>query len=161
MKNVLLSLSVLVSSVSMADCRSYTQEQRDLLDMAYMKGGEYGYELTLSAIIEKESFLGNQVLRTNPNDPSYGVAHISFDTLKWLSGKNHWDAIKEAERVVKDDQLAMDYALQKLLSVRKTTYWNAWKSYNGSGKAAEKYANDIQGIVRKFKRCNVFDMGWG
>tara|TARA_Y100000310_G_scaffold227068_1_gene229270 strand:- start:9022 stop:9513 length:492 start_codon:yes stop_codon:yes gene_type:complete len=160
-KKWFVGLSVLCSVGVNAECRSYTQEQRDILDMAYIKGGQHGYELSLPAIIEKESFVGNQVLRANPDDPSYGVTHITFNTLRWLSGKNRWDAIKEAENIIKDDGLAMDYAIQKLLSVHSTTYWAAWRDYNGRSKAGERYANDIQGIIRKFKRCNVFDLGWG
>lgn len=153
-------ISLLMSTVVWSEqCRSYTPEQRWLLQQAYSYGLPYDYGYTLSAIVVKESFVGERVIRYNPKDPSTGVTHIQFETLKHLSGLNHWDSLALAEELIVKDLLAFEYAVKKLDSVHGN-FWQKWKRYNGSGKAAEAYANDVQGIIRGFKRCNMFE-NWG
>lgn len=158
MKNITLVLcSILFSSTLFADvCRKYTSEQLDVINNAYSYGLPYDYGYTLAAIAIKESFLGNRVLRYNPNDPSTGVTHILFGTLKDLSGLNHWDAVDEAQRLVKNDFLSFEYTVRKLNSI-KGTFWNKWKRYNGKGPAADAYARDIQVIISNLKTCNVIE----
>lgn len=137
-------------------CRVFTPEQLLLLDLSHKYGAQYSYEYTLPAIVWQESFVGSKVIRTNPGDPSYGITHVTFGTLKWLSGKTHYAAAKEAEMLVKDDMLALEYGIKKLETVHRTTYWAAWRDYNGRSPAGEKYANRIQHKVRELQRCNVF-----
>lgn len=146
-------------AVNAQECRKYTDEQKQVLWAAYNYGEPYNYSLTLAAISVKESFLGNKILRVNPNDPSFGVTHIQFDTIKHLSGENHWGSIEIAEKLVADDLLSFEYSVKKLDSV-SGTFWTRWRKYNGSGPAAEAYANEVQAIIRGFKRCGVFDY-WG
>lgn len=145
--------------VNAQECRKYTQEQQQLIQDAYSYGLPYDYGYTLAAIVVKESFVGGRIIRYNPQDPSTGITHIQFDTLKHLSGLNHWDTLQLAEQLIVDDLLSFEYSVKKLDSIRGN-FWNKWKRYNGSGKAAETYANDIQGIIRGLKRCGVFDY-WG
>lgn len=139
-----------------ADCREYSLEQLALLYAANSYGEEYGYERTLPAIVQQESFVKDLIVRTNPSDPSYGVTHITFPTIKWLSGLGHYAAAKEAENIVKDDLLAFNYGIMKLQSVHKTTYWAAWRDYNGRSAAGERYANKIQSIIAEHQRCKLF-----
>lgn len=156
MKNIILILcSVFFSSTLFADvCRKYTPEQLDVISNAYRYGLQYNYGYTLAAIAIKESFLGGRVLRYNPNDPSTGVTHIQFGTLKDLSGLNHWDAVDEAQQLIKNDLLSFEYTVRKLDSI-KGTLWNKWKRYNGKGPATNAYARDIQVIISNLKKCNV------
>ena len=136
------------------ECRVYTEEQLEVINTAYSYGFPHNYGYTLAAISIKESFVGDMIIRYNANDPSTGVTHIQFDTLKHLSGLNHWRALGVAEKMIKDDILSFKYSLLKLESI-KGSFWYKWKRYNGSGKAAEKYANDIQGIIANLKRCGI------
>ena len=137
-------------------CRRYTPEQQQIIQQAHSFGLPYDYGFTLAAIVIKESFVGNRIIRYNPTDPSTGVTHIQFDTLKHLSGLNHWDTLALAEELIVNDLLAFEYAVKKLDSVRGN-FWQKWRRYNGKGKAAEQYANDVQGIIRGLKRCGVVE----
>lgn len=139
-------------------CRVFTDEQQQVLDEAYAFGLPYDYGYTLAAIAMKESFVADRVLRYNPTDPSTGVTHIQFNTLKHLSGLGHWDSIELAKELIQNDHLSFYYSLKKLDSI-KGTFWRKWVGYNGRGRAAEEYANDIQGIIKMFKRCGVLG-GW-
>ena len=151
---VLFLLLVFSVTVNAEQCRQYTEEQLHVINEAYSYGFPYDYGFTLSAIVIKESFLGDRILRYNPNDPSTGITQIQFDTLKHLSGLNHWDAIKEAETLMYDDYLSFKYAVKKLDTIQGT-FWNKWKRYNGKGQKAKKYASDIQKIINNLKTCNT------
>lgn len=157
MKYAIFLLSAVISfNTHSKECRTYTEEQQSVLNLAFEYGKLYGYEYTLAAIVTQESFIGDQVVRYHPNDPSTGITAIHFPTLRHLGGLNYWDAMKEGEVLIKDDLLALHYAVKKLQSVHTTTYWNAWKRYNGSGKAAEQYANNINANIKQLKKCKVF-----
>lgn len=147
---------VVIFGANAKTCRNYTDEQLQVINNAYSYGLPHNYGYTLAAIAVKESFLGNKILRYNPNDPSTGVTHIQFQTLKHLSGLNHWDAIQEAQLLIEDDFRSFEYSVRKLDTI-KGTFWNKWKRYNGDGKAAEAYARDIQGIINGIKECNVIE----
>lgn len=151
---VLFLLLFFSVTVNAKQCRQYTEEQLHVINEAYSYGLPYNYEFTLSAIVIKESFLGDRILRYNPKDPSTGITQIQFDTLKHLSGLNHWDAIKEAEILMYDDYLSFGYAVKKLNTI-EGTFWNKWKRYNGNGQKAKKYASDIQKIINNLKTCNT------
>lgn len=133
-------------------CRNYTEEQLELIQRAYDFGKVYDYGFTLAAITIKESFVGNRVLRINPNDPSFGITHIHFGTIKHLGKLTHYEAIRESERLILDDELSWSYSVKKLDSI-KGTFYNKWRRYNGSGKKAEKYASSIQSLIKEMKEC--------
>ena len=158
MKSVITFMVWLMVSagVQSEQCRDYTPEQQNLSQQAYSYGLPYDYGYTLAAIVVKESFVANRVIRYNAADPSTGITHIQFETLKHLSGFNHWDALSLAEELITNDLLAFEYAVKKLESVNGT-FWQKWKRYNGNGKDAKVYANDIRGIIRGLKRCNVVE----
>lgn len=150
----LFTLLVLSSGAFSNYCDRWTQDQVSLLRAAYIYGEPYDYGYTLAAITVKESFVGDRVYRMNPHDPSFGVTHIHFETIKHFSGLTHWEAVKESERLVRDDVLSFNYSIKKLDSI-KGTWWSKWKGYNGAGKQAEKYANDVQGIVKYLQECDI------
>lgn len=157
MRFLILMFTLMLSTQSVAGiCRNYTDLQIDVIHLAFDYGKQYNYQYTLAAIVVKESFVGNRIIRYNPNDPSTGVTHIQFETLKHLSGLNHWDALELAERLITDDTLSLEYSVLKLNSI-SGTFWNKWVRYNGSGERAQMYARDIQAIINGFKRCGVFE----
>ena len=147
------------AKVEASECRTYTSEQQQVIQNAYSSGLPFDYGYTLAAITVKESFVGNRIIRYNPQDPSTGVTHIQFATLKHLSGENHWGALVLAEQLVVDDMLSFEYSVKKLDSIQGT-WWNKWKRYNGNGPAAEAYARDVQGIIKGLKRCKIVGE-WG
>ena len=153
-----LALSAPIASAAHTDepCRAFSPEQLVLLNMAYTYGKQFDYEYTLPAIVWREAFVGSLVIRTNPADPSYGITHVTFPTLKWLSGLDYFPAAKEAEKLVKDDMLALEYGVRKLQTVHNTTFWAAWRDYNGRSPEGEKYANKIKHNVSELYRCEVF-----
>ena len=160
MKHLITMVVALLVGVAQAEqCRKFTDEQQNVLDEAYAFGLPYNYGYTLAAIAMKESFVADRVLRYNPTDPSTGVTHIQFNTLKHLSGLGHWDTIELSKELIQNDHLSFYYSVKKLDSIRGT-FWRKWVGYNGRGHAAEEYANDIQGIIKMFKRCGVVG-GWG
>jgi hypothetical protein len=139
-------------------CPSYTDEQLDRIHAAYDYGIAEGYELTLPAIVIQEAFVGDKIIRYNPSDPSTGITQIHFRTLRALSGLNRYDAANEAARLVNDDSLAFYYAVEKLRSIKSTSYWYKWKRYNGSGPAAIKYANRIRTLTLQLRYCQNFQI---
>lgn len=158
MKFIAVALVVLPLVAQSYDesCREFTPEQVALLDMAHKYGKQFDYEYTLPAIVWQESFVGDLVIRTNPSDPSYGITHVTFPTLKWLSGLNRWESAKEAEKLIKDDMLALEYGVMKLQTVHRATFWAAWRDYNGRSPEGELYANKIKNKVSELNRCKVF-----
>lgn len=159
MRFLIFTVLIIMCSYSVADisvCRNYTDEQRDVINSAYSFGLPYNYGHTLAAIVVKESFVGDRIIRYNPNDPSTGITHIQFNTLKDLSGLDHWSAIEESENLINDDFRSFHYSIKKLDSI-KGSFWYKWKRYNGNGEKAEKYARHIQGIIKSLKECDVID----
>ena len=136
------------------NCKHYTQEQIEIIQKAYKFGEPKDYGYTLAAISVQESFLGDRILRVNPNDPSFGITHIHFNTIKYLGKKSHYQAIQESEELIKNDELSWKYSIKKLDSI-KGTFYNKWRRYNGTGIQAEKYAQNIQRIIKEIKTCNI------
>jgi hypothetical protein len=122
--------------------------------------------LTLAGIIQQESFVGSHIVRVNPadgNGGSWGVTQIQLETAMWITGEdNMWRAkAKLVPVLLNHDAVALSMALEKLKSVKLTlgtrfTWKRLWAGYNGSGKAAEKYAGKIQDKVKLLQKCFVF-----
>jgi hypothetical protein len=134
-------------------CPSYTTEQLNRIQAAYDYGVQHGYPFTLPAIVVKESFVEDKIVRYNPSDPSTGITQIQFATLRHLSGLNRYAAAREAERLLVDDELAFHYAVAKLNSIKSTSKWYKWKRYNGQGRKANLYANKIQSLTQSLQFC--------
>lgn len=148
-----------------SECRKYTQEQENLLHLAYEVGSHYDLGLTLAAIVQKESFVGDYIIRVNSQDGkygSYGVTHILLETgMDLLGMKSSWEARATlVPRLINDDLFAMRMAIKKLLSVKTGESNIDWRNmvsrYNGGGPAARKYGNTVVGIVKSFKKCDTF-----
>lgn len=178
MIKVLFSIFILVFCFSQAnaietECPVYTDAQEDALKLAYSVGYEDDLGLTLAAIVVQESFVGPYIIRENPNDysthkrydgsefiirGSYGITQILLSTGMWLEDYTSvWKARGElVPRLVQDDEYALEVALKKLRSVRKSDQpWRTLVSrYNGSGQAAREYATNIAKHVTMFKKCS-------
>lgn len=144
---------IISSNVQAKTCNRYTDTQLHIINTAYSYGVEKDYGYTLAAITIKESFVGNRIVRINPSDPSFGITHIHFDTLKHLSGMTHYDAALESEKLITDDALSWEYSIKKLDTI-KGSWWYKWKRYNGNGPAASGYANSVRAIIQNIKQCN-------
>lgn len=167
---VLWFMSLLAFSEEL-ECRTYTYEQEQTLQLAYQFGLEEDLGLTLAAIVQQESFVGPYIVRSNPRDysvdkktgkriySSLGITHVLLGTAMWLEGEtNEWRARDYiATRLVRDDEYALEMALRKLKSVQgKAKNWRHLVSmYNGAGPAAEKYAKNIAKHVKQFRKCGL------
>ena len=125
-----LMMIMLFLAIPAYSCTKYTEEQVSLIRAAYVTGLHKDYGYTLAAITIQEAFVGDRVIRMNPNDPSFGITHINFKTLQYLTGKRYYDVVEEAERLMYDDVLSWQYSIKKLDTI-KGTWFNKWKRYNG------------------------------
>lgn len=162
MKRLILSTvaACIASGGVLADeCRQYTSKQRTVLQQAHSYGLMYGYGELLPAIVQQESFVGDRILRYNPNDPSTGITHISIGTLKHFSKLGRWDLLELAEDLITDDLLSYKYSIMKLDSISGNVARKAYR-YNGIGFRAKKYSKNVMGIIEEFRRCSVLP-NWG
>lgn len=137
-----LALLILLANATeseAAQCRVYSEEQQEVLELAYSFGVGSGQSLTLAAIAQNESFLGKAVIRVNGLDVdpryteqavvpagSYGVMHILLSTAIILDGGDPYDnndavvGLSNTARSLQDDDgVAIMYALRKLDEVRR------------------------------------------
>lgn len=160
MKYIISVLFVILSFNSHGEeCRNFTDEQINTVYRAYHAGFPHNYGYTLAAIAIKESFVGDSIIRINPNDPSYGIMHVTAKTTHYLLGEevSYWDRVKLIERSVFDDELSFALAIAKLNSIKSDDFRVKWKRYNGSGEQAEKYSESIAKIVSGLKKCFSFN----
>lgn len=163
MKILIIFLLALSNLTYGQECRNYSPNQISALHTAYSVGEPYELGLTLAAIVQQESFVGNHIIRLNSKDGkygSYGITHINLETAMWLEGeKNSWIArAKVAPRLVVDDLYAMELALRKLETVESLGWQDMVRSYNGSVRSSKTldYLNNIRKHIHQFKTCGVF-----
>jgi hypothetical protein len=160
--SAIIAFFILCSSAqAQIACPKYTEEQLERIQAAYNFGATYGYGLTLPAIVIRESFVGDRIVRYNHSDPSVGITHIQFQTLKSLSGLNQYETNNEAARVIRSDFLAFYYAILKLESIKSKSYWYKWKRYNGDGHKAIKYAHKIKVLTIQLEFCQRLSASQG
>lgn len=162
LKNLLLT-TLLATSLSNAASCDFTEEQDKLLNLAISWGAPFDFEQTLPAIVMQESFVGDKVVKVNPDDGalgSYGVTHILLETGMWLEDKEftRWEALELAEQLINDDDKAMELAVMKLQSVHKGNFFETWKNYNHS-EYGGKYAVAVKENIRTLRECGYFNWG--
>jgi hypothetical protein len=149
---------VAVSNIARAECREYTPEQRWLIESARHIGAELDWSYTLAAMVEVESFVGDQVVRVNPTDGqggSYGVMHMLPTTGLHILGLPDTPENRSwiRYRLVTDDIFAIELGYQYFLS----HLWRGWRGaimrYNGAGWQAERHADRVITVVRQMQRC--------
>lgn len=154
------------------ECPKFTSEQHNLIRLSYMVGSQHddtvksitGGHLghTVAAIIWKESFIGNNVIRFS-NDPSFGIGQMKITTLFWLNGIDYTYANRDYhEHKMMSDLLTNDlYAITqtynyiKMLLIRHESVYMARMRYNGSGSAARAYSFDINDRVQLLIACKL------
>ena len=141
-----------------ATCPTYTSEQTQVLRKAWDIGLPHDRQHSLMAIVERESFVGPYVIRvtsTDGNYGSYGVAMMQLSTAMHVTGEdNSWKARAElAPRLMNDDTYALQLAMLYLLRHERLGWAEAIRRYNGSGAAAERYAQEVAQRVNVHVAC--------
>lgn len=141
-----------------AQCPTYTSEQAQVLRKAYDIGLPHNRQHTLMAIVEREAFVGPYVIRVTSTDGdhgSYGVAMMQLTTAMMLTGEDSsWRARAElAPRLMQDDTYALQLAMLYLLRHERLGWREAIRRYNGTGAAADRYADAVADRVNLFVRC--------
>ena len=148
----------------------FTQEQRKVLDMAYIIGSEYDLGNTLQAIVIQESFVYRSIHRVREvsvYDTSYGIFHIRPVVGTWIASKTNLYKITEGEvkPLLSDkegDILSVNLALQLLLRYQRLG--DSWRTsvarYNGGkyykGTQAQRYVRSVINNIKYLKRCTVY-----
>lgn len=158
--------------VEASQCPTFTQEQQQLIKLAYTVGSQHNSDIyritgthighTLAAIIWKESFIGHHVIRYS-TDPSFGVGQMKITTWFWLNEINysyanrHYYEHKAISDLMTNDLYAITqtYKYLKLLIRQHESLHMARIRYNGRGAAAERYAEDVLDRVRVLTRCGI------
>ena len=162
MKSIITFMVGLLVSVGVLgeQCRVYTQEQMGALALAYSVGKPHDLSYTLMALVERESFVGDHIIRVNSKDGkygSYGISHINLETAMWIEGvKNQWQARAEiAPRLVADDLYSLNLSLRKLEANADLGWTDMVRSYNGSVRSPKtlEYLNGIRANIKKYKNC--------
>lgn len=131
---LVLSLYIVGMSTAHANvnhCPAYTWEQEELIHKAHTAGAEYGYGLTMAAIVVQESFWGRHIITSNPQDilpklkdmayppqGSYGPTHILLSTAMELEGMDPTsidDVLDAKEWMEMELRNNLDYAWQLTL----------------------------------------------
>ena len=161
MRLLILMFTLSLSTQSMARvCRNYTPEQMGALTLAYSVGKPHSLQYTLMAIVERESFVGDHIIRVNSKDGkygSYGISHINLETAMWVEGvKNQWQARAEiSPRLIVDDLYSLNLSLRKLEANANLGWTDMVRSYNGSVRSPKTldYLNGIRENIKKYKDC--------
>lgn len=166
-------------AVAKSNCPTYTPEQEHILDLAYSIGSQPDLEIyqaigtphvgnTLAAIVAKESFVANHIIRWLSSDGdygSYGVGMVQLSTAFYMDDiADTWRnrdryAPTYISRLMTDDQFAITYSFRylKRMILQNNDLWLAVKSYNGSGPSADQYMSDVRETVMTFISCGKFD----
>lgn len=160
MKALTLFLALL-SPWALSQCPTYTEQQEELIHLAYYTGLPKDLGYTLAAIVIQEALVGSYVVRLNEKDRgggSFGVTHIQLRTAMWLEGEeNVWKAKQDiVPKLITSDAYALHLALLKLRTIRNSSsYMELWGRYNGGGKN-NPYAKKIRSHVQMLQKCYEF-----
>ena len=165
----MINLILATAIAGASSCPSFTEDQTRALELAYAIGNNLSVEnggILLSSIVWQEAFVGEYIVRFNPNDGrlgSYGLGHMQFTTFMHLQGyENNYQSRTSLEpyvaRFLTDDIFALIQSknyLQTHLN-RLSEPFSAVARYNGSGRQAQSYANQIQTKYELLNSCNFF-----
>lgn len=143
-----------------ASCRDYTETQWATIENAFFRASEHGYGWTMAGIVIQESFVGPYIVKVFGEDGkygSYGITHVQLTTAMWLEREdNVWRAKQDiAERLILDDDYAVDLAIKKLNKVKRPKWRDTWAKYNGKGKASYIYSDNIASHIKNLKECTT------
>ena len=163
---ILLTLLTPVWASTGDDYESLTPKQKVLLQKAYEYGDEFNVGYSLAAIAWQESFIGEQVVYLNVQDPSAGLwhKHLVYALKAFEIEKSGLAINRMAQRLIDEMDFAASLALADVLywnDIHKGNWSKTWASYNagfnGDSKAGRAYSNQILIKVRKLKELEVFE----
>lgn len=177
MKGFILTVLLLVSTNAIAQqCRTFTEEQRELIRYAYVIGSQFDQEVyntvgthaghTLAAILIEEAFVGEFIIRVNAADGllgSYGVMMVQITTIFHMDGledtwRNRQDLAPDLMvRLLTDDMFAIEsgYRYLRRMILQWGSLWEARRAYNGAGSRAIAYADRTGETVNMLIRCGI------
>lgn len=165
-KSILTVIATLTLSVGVHasyTCDNFTEEQEQILKMAYVIGAPYDRGHTLAGIVWRESFVGRYVVRVNSKDGaygSYGVGQMQLSTAMELTDvDSQWQARAHlAPLLMNDDIFALNMSMRLLLRNGTEERWfNSIVRYNGKGQVAIDYAKDVVERVNVLETCSLLD----
>ena len=144
-----------------------TPKQRDLLQVAYNYGKEHDLGYTMAAIAWQESFVGNEIVPINLQDPSAGLWHknIRLALIESYSNKpqNGLRLNMMAQKLIDDLDFAASFAVADLKhwkEVRNGNWMAVWASYNAGQKyqssQGQEYAYGIKKKIQTLRRYLPF-----
>lgn len=138
-----------------------SEKQWRVLYAAHDKGEPHDLGYTMMAIAWEESSAGKY--RVNLNSHDFGVMQNSLKTAEARTKtKGYYAKMQLVERLIKDDDLSMDLALEELLYWKKhTKTWRHTVSGYNNGwafAAGEVYLNRIIKNVKMFMNCATTDL---
>jgi hypothetical protein len=156
---VIIGLLFFLNRVAWAqECRQYTPEQQWLIESARHIGAELNWSYTLAAMVEVESFWGDDIVRISPGDGlhgSYGVMQMQPSTALHILGlpDTTRNRVSIAYSLVTDDLYAIELGYQYFLSHLHLGWRGAIARYNGKGWQAERHSQRVVTVVQEMQRC--------
>lgn len=175
MRLLLIFTTLLTFTLSGKTVDDYVQELRGLdkkqyilLALAYNTGKKHDFELTLTAIVWKESSFGKQIANTRDGKHgSFGIGQILLDTAMVRNGYK-----TERQRVNLKMKLLTDNIFNLEQAIKELEYWKSiykdrnqhydWlrltvASYNAGWKTVrspkgKQYADDVMLRIKAIKR---------
>ncbi|GAA6883527.1 hypothetical protein HpHNI68_07360 [Helicobacter pylori] len=161
-----------VTKVMMTNCDSikdFNAKQKEVLKAAYQFGSKENLGYEMAGIAWKESCAG--VYKINFSDPSAGVYHSYIPSVLKSYGHNNSPFLRNVmgELLIKDDAFASEVALKELLywktryhdnlkdMIKSYNKGSRWERSEKSNAEAEKYYEEIQDRIRRFKESKIFD----
>lgn len=144
-----------------SNCPRHTPEQESIIYNAYYSGLPYNLGYTLAAIAWQESFVWKYVVKVNPKDGeygSYGVTHVTLEyAMEVFQYSSPWKAKQDlVPMMINSDNFTFNLSLKKLMRYNSLKWRAMVKRYNGTGEAAEKYADSVSEKVKLLKQCYTF-----
>ena len=149
-------LTLMSLTVNASQCYNLDDSQVRVLNKAYQMGKEHNLGYTMMAIAMEESTAGK--FRMSFESRDYGVMQNNLKTAASRTGTTgYYKKLKLAEKLILDDKLSMELALEELLYwKRHTPNWRAMVSAYNNGWAWDKgsvYLNKIIKHVKTFMNC--------
>lgn len=139
-------------------CPKWTEAQEEVLRAAKAYGEPYDLGWTLAAITAQEGFVGPYIIRHNVEDSgggSFGITHIQLKTAMYLLNiKNVWEAKAVIpKKLLLSDEFSFKLSIMKLKQSAHLPWRQMVAKYNGTGQAAQLYAEKVANNVKMLQRC--------
>jgi len=144
-----------------------TYEQIQLLQFAYNLGKDHDLGYSMAAIAWQESFVGDQIVPINLQDPSAGLWHknirMAFKETFHEKPLNGLLLNIMARKLIDDVEFAASFAIADLehwKEVRDGEWMAVWASYNAGNRylspTGQEYARGIKKKIQTLRRYLPF-----